>query len=137
MQKTEILQYLETLAWMNLPCSVPDWRQAVIENPNFMQEEYDHLVKFESIPEEIHLAHSAELMAALQPLEVVLQETGPSPGIIYIVQHPEYQQEWDANWKKREELRALQHDERLKIYRRLHRKYYYEYGIAFNSKLVW
>lgn len=135
MEKTESLQSLEVLAYLHVPCSITHWREAVIENPNFMQDEYDHLVKYSSIPEEVHKAWNDELMTALKPLEEVLWNMAPSKGILYMVQHPEYQQEWDFNWNKRQELQATQRPERLKIHRRLHMKYYYEYGIAFNDKI--
>lgn len=137
MEKTEALRSLEWLAAVHAPCSCIHWEQAVIENPNFMQEDYDHVVKFSAIPEEVHAAHSQELFAALKPLDDVLWQSGPSKGFIYMVQHPEYQKEWNDNWNKREDQRKLQQEERLKIYRRLHRKYYHEYGIAFNEKVVW
>lgn len=136
MEKTEALQSLEWLAACKLPCGVTHWAEAVIENPNFMQDDYDHLVKYSAIPEDIHVAHSQELYAALKPLDDALWGMAPSKGILYMVQHTEYQEEWNANWNKREELRAVQHPERLKIHQRLHRKYYYEYGIRFNEKLV-
>lgn len=137
MEKTYALESLEWLAACNLPSSVTHWTEAVIENPNFMQEDYDHLVKFSAIPEEVHKAYSDELFEALKALDSVLWSAGPSKGIIYMVQHPEYQEECNANWKKREELRALQIPERIKIHRRLHRKYYHEYGIRFNEKLAY
>jgi hypothetical protein len=134
-EKTEALQSLEILAWWKAPCSITHWREAVIENPNFMQEEYDHLVKYSAIPEEVHTAYSDELTKALAPLDKLLWDMAPSKGLIYMVQHPEYQKEWDFNWNKRQKLQANQRPERLKIHRRLHRKYYHEYGIAFNENL--
>lgn len=67
---------------------------------------------------------------------------GLSKGIIYMVQYPEYQQEWNEyqqewneNWRKREEIRKGQQDERLTIHKKLHRKYYAEYGISFNPNI--
>lgn len=137
MEKTEALVRLEWLAALKLPTSATHWSEAVIENPNYMQEDYDHLVKFSAIPEEVHKAHSDELFEALKELDTALWSAGPSKGIIYMVQHPECQQEWNGNWKKREDMRATQLPERIKIHRRLHRKYYHEYSIRFNEKLAY
>jgi len=132
MEKTEALERIEWLAALRLPCGISDWRQAVIENPNFMQKEYDHLVKFEAIPEEVHTAYFDELHLALKPLEDVLWAGSPSKGIIYMVMHPEYQAEWEEQMKRREGILETQKEDRLKIHKRMHRKYYYEYGISFN-----
>lgn len=135
MEKTDALDRIEWLAALNLPCSITDWRQAVIENPNFMQKDYDHLVKFEAIPEEVHTQYFNELTAATKHLDNELWIGSPSKGIIYMVTHPEYQKEWEETMNKREEIRKAQQPERLKIHKRLHRKYYYEYGIAFNPNI--
>lgn len=132
MKKSEALERIEWLAAMNVPCSVSDWRDAVVENPNFMQEDYDHFIKYSAIPEEVLSEYFSELSAANKPLDDAAWNMAPSKGIIYMVQHPEYQQEWNENWKKRQIMLEAQKEERLAIEKRLHRKYLHEYGIKFN-----
>lgn len=131
MEKTEALERIEWLNAMKLPCALSDWRDAVMENPNFMQEDYDHLVKYSAIPEEVLNEYFTELNKVLKPLNDAAWNKVPSRGIIYMVAHPEYQQEWNENWKKREAILETQKEERLAIEKRLHKKYLHEYSIIF------
>lgn len=137
MEKTQALLDLEFRAMLNLPCSCTDWAVAVTENPNYCQEDYDHFIKYSAIPKEVIDDYFKELHELLKPLEDVVCSMAPSKGIIYMVTHPEYQEEWNNNWKKSQEIMATQKEERLKIHKRMHRKYYEEYGIKFNPKIIY
>jgi hypothetical protein len=54
-----------------------------------------------------------------------------------MLMHPEYREEWDRIIDERMRKQKEQHPERLAIHNKLHRKYFYEYGIKFTPPGYW
>lgn len=132
MEKTQELLDLEFKSYLGFPCGIAEYEAAVISNPNYLPDEYDHLVKYSAIPKEIIDEWLNDLAELSKPLdEEVYNSTEPSKGLIYMVMHPEYQEEWQRNMDVHSKIRKEQEPKRLAIHKKLHHKYFYEYGIKF------
>lgn len=127
---------LHVLSMAKLPVGASHWRRVVIDNPSWFPDDYDHIVKYSAIPEEVHDAFWVERKQLLQPLEEELPGLRGGMGILHLLQHPDDKQEHDRLWKLHWDARKEQLPQRIAIEKKLHRKYYYEYGIKFNPTLV-
>lgn len=115
---SEVL-WLMAMGCAKHPISVTQYEEIVKRNPTYFPKEYDRIVKWESIPKEVHEAHDKELSEFMTN---VWKDEPKSPGIMGIIDNTdaakEYNKAHDRIWPlieaKSKELSKKYYDKYLK-----------------------
>lgn len=127
---------LHMMSFLKAPVGLSQWLETVLNNPAYFPDDYDHIVKYSAIPEEVHQAYWEYLQFRLKPFDDALPTMTPSKGVLYMIDHPEEKALWDKEWNLHWERKEEQKEARTRIYQAAHRKYYAEYGIKFNPNIA-